>query len=131
MSKIEKVLMSMQKARDWVVKEVQKNVWLAWLHLQWIIQDETPISLWRKWTTWWTLQNSIITEPTFARWKKFVSEIWTNIEYAKYVEYWIAWKKFNYHKWSKVFKTAEWASMFRGSIEKEQDNIKHIIKYWW
>ena len=49
-------------------------------------------------------------------WTKILQKIYdkNNLHYTPYVEYWVWWNKYNYHKpkWS-VFLVAVWAWMFR------------------
>ena len=72
--------------------------------------------------TTWEVNNS---------WWKITVDVWTNLEYAAYVEFWVEGRKFDYHKWLNVFKTWVWARMFRDTLEDEKDNIKSIIINWW
>jgi hypothetical protein len=52
-----------------------------------------------------------------------------NTEYAIYVEYWVRWKSFNYHKpkWS-VFYSWVWARMFSKALDEKKSEIINIIK---
>lgn len=135
MSNLKNVLASFNKARNDVIVELKKNVSLGWLHLEDAVKERTPVS-----SDWWALQSSINTTEPKEVWTKIVVEVWTNLEYAGYVEYWVTaktklWKErknpFDYHKWDRVFYTGTGAGMFRKSVEAEQETISDIIKKWW
>ncbi len=135
MSKLDQVINSFNKAKAKVIEELDKNVLLAGIHLEGVVKDNTPVSV-----DWWTLQNSINTGETKHVGTKITVEIGTNLDYAAHVEYWVTaktktWKvrknPYDYHKWTRVFKTGTGASMFRSAVDTEQENIKDIIKNWW
>ena len=50
-------------------------------------------------------------------------------EYAIFVEYWVRWRDYNYHKpkWS-VFYTWVWARMFARSLDEKRQEITSVIK---
>ena len=133
MSNIAKVLNSFQKAKVKIVWNLEDNLWDAGLFLEGAVKDRTPVKE-------DTLASSINTSEVKTVWTKKVVEVWTNIEYAVHVEYWVTaktktWKvrktPYDYHKWDNIFLSATGAWMFRRSVDEEQDTIKDIIKNWW
>lgn len=124
MSKLQRVLKNFEKAKEDVFKELFKNLWLAGLHYQGKVIVNTPIQT-------WDLASSIQTEDVKITWNKIFVEVWTNLEYASRVEFWIGWNRYNYHKWLLIFKTWVWARMFRDTLEQEKNTIKSIISKWW
>lgn len=54
------------------------------------------------------------------------------VPHWKYVEYWVRWWNYNYHKWpptndSTIFYTWVWARMFSRGFEEKRNEIKSII----
>ena len=133
MSNLQSVLANFSKARNDVIVELKKNVSEAGLHLEDAVKERTPVDQ-------WILQGSINTTDAKEVWTKIIVEVWTNLDYAGHVEYWVTaktktWKErknpFDYHKWDRVFYTGTGAGMFRKSVEAEQETISDIIKNWW
>ena len=133
MSKLQHVLQSFEIAKQNVIKELENNVALAGIHLEWEIKDRTPVKE-------AILQDSIITGDVEHVGTKITVEIWTNLDYAAHVEYWVTaktktWKvrknPYDYYKWDRKFLTWTGAWMFRKSIDAEQETIKDIIKHLW
>ena len=59
---------------------------------------------------------------------KIIGTIWNDAEYAIYVEYWVKWKAFNYHKpkWS-IFYSGVGNKTFARALDNKRQEILDII----
>ena len=59
---------------------------------------------------------------------KLVWSVYNDTPYGVYVEYWVWWRSYNYHKpkW-RVFYNWEWARMFTRAMDENSREIANII----
>jgi len=125
MTNIKNFIKKLDKYKREEKKKLKENLWNASFYYEGKVKETTPIKE-------WFLETSIFTDTSWLKWSrsKFRTSVWTNLNYAPVIEIWIEWKKFNYHKWERIFKTSQWAWMFRETLDKEENNILKIIKKW-
>lgn len=67
------------------------------------------------------------------KWDLFILTIWNKADHSIYVEFWVSWKVYNYHKpkWS-IFYTGKGNETFQRSLDNVQNKIYDVImKYLW
>lgn len=120
---LERVFNSFDKTEKWLIEKITKNMWLAWLHYEWKVKSKTPVDE-------WVLESSIITWDVNNDWTYVSVDVWTNLEYAPYIEFWVKWRNINYSRWDTFLSSwNSWAWMFRNTLKIEKNNIVKIIKW--
>lgn len=55
-------------------------------------------------------------------------KVYNYTPYAKYVEYWVRWLSYNYHKNGNIYYTGVWAWMFRRWFDQTRSLYKKFVE---
>lgn len=90
--------------------------------VKWFIEDLTPEDTTR-------LVNSYKIRWAKDEWNKIVWEVYTNVPYAIFVEYWVAWKAYRYNKpkWN-IFNIWVWNRTFTRALDNNRETIKSLLQ---
>lgn len=128
-------LLQLRKYKMWV--RYTKNLWT--IYKKYINKWKLAINLWLDTLkkeidintpedTKTLLKNNEITEAK-EYWWSIVWKVENETEYWSYVEFWVWWRQFNYHKpkWS-VFHKWVWARMYTRWFDNSESELKKIFR---
>lgn len=117
------------KSLNWLLNQFERNI--EWKIILWIrkwldillaeLKKNTPED------TKEMLKSYKIIDVV-KKWDLYIWVIWNTAEHSLYVEFWVGWNIYNYHKpkWSKFY-SGIWNKTFERSLINVQDKILQVI----